>query len=112
MARGARTRVPVSLPDFEHRLVAAAQHLHGLAAAFFAATTHPGHSAERLQHLLHLHELLQQTIHFLDRRAAALRDALAAAPVDDVLLAPLIRRHGTDDRLNTGQLLFTISRRL
>ena len=87
-----------------------AQHLHGPAACVFprktAAPGQPGHPAELLHHLLHLHELLQQPVHFLDRRAAALRDALAAAAVDDVLLSPLFGRHRPDDRLDARQLLF------
>ena len=34
-----------------------------------------------------------------------LRDALAAAAVDDLLLAPLVRRHRADDRLDARHLL-------
>ena len=66
----------IRFADFEHRLVAGAKHLHRLTARFLAAAGEPGHSAELFQHLLHLHELLQQTIHVFDRRPAALRDAL------------------------------------
>src|SRR4051794_6746710 len=120
MASGVRTRAPVSLcdgrPESLHyfrpvvvqafnlpcrtpRLPAVAQHLHRRTTRLLAAAGEPGHPAERLQHLLHLDELLQQTIHILDRRSAALRDALAAAAVDDVLFAALFRRHRTDDRL-------------
>src|SRR3954467_648874 len=91
-------RAPRDLP-------AVAQHLHGLAARFLAASRHPGHPAELLQHLLHLHELLQQTIHFFDRRPAAAGDPLAAAAVNDVLLPPLFGRHRTDDRLDARNLL-------
>src|SRR5262245_28664050 len=87
-------------------LAAVAQHLHGLAARLLAAAGEPGHPAELFQHLLHLHELLQQSIHFFDRGAAALRDALAAAAVDDVLFTALIRRHRADDRLDARHLLF------
>src|SRR5712671_4012000 len=85
---------------FEHRLLTVAEHLHRLAARFLAAAGEPGHPAERFQHLLHLHELLQQTIHFFDRRAAAFRDPLAPAAVDDVLLAPFVGRHRADDRFD------------
>src|SRR5206468_12249702 len=86
-------------------LSAVAQHLHGLAARVLAAPGQPGHPAELLEHLLHLHELLQQTIHVFDRRSAALRDPLAPAAIDDVLLAPLFRRHRADDRLDPRNLL-------
>src|SRR5713101_2297300 len=86
-------------------LVAGAKHLHRLTTGFLPAAGRPGHPAELFQHLLHLHELLQQPIHVFDRRAAALRDALAAAPVDDVLLAPLVGRHRADDGLDAAQLL-------
>src|SRR5215472_3904369 len=82
----------VCRPRAPRILSAAAQHLHRPAARGLAATTgQPGHAAELLQHLLHLHELLEQTIHLFHRRPAALRDALAAAAIDDVLLPPLIR---------------------
>ena len=47
----------------EHRLVPAAQHLHRLTAGVLAAAGQPGHPAELLQHLLHLHELLEQPVH-------------------------------------------------
>src|SRR5713101_8304027 len=73
-------------------LVAAAQHLHCLTARLLAAAGHSRHPTELPQHLLHLHELLQQPIDFLDRRPAAARDPLAAAAVDDVLLPPLVGR--------------------
>src|SRR6476659_10709417 len=86
-------------------LTAVAQHLHGAAAPDLAAARQPGHPAELFQHLLHLDELLQQTIHFLDRRAAALRDPLPAAAVDDVLLPPLVRRHRAADGLDARHLL-------
>src|SRR6266436_6586209 len=103
MASGARSRMPGSLRGWRPSsqpldglparapLSAVAQHLRCLAARLLAAASQPGHAAELLQHLLHLHELLQQTIHFFDRGPAAFRDALAATAVDDVLLPPLVR---------------------
>src|SRR6186713_1120396 len=63
------------------------------------------HPAHHLQHLAHLHELLQQPVHFLDRRPAASRDPLAPAPVDDLTPAPLVRRHRADHRFDTPYLL-------
>src|SRR5262249_22022109 len=74
-------------------LTPVAQHLHRPTAG---ALTPTGQPAERFQHLLHLHELLQQTIHFFYRRSAALRDPPAPAAVDDVLLPALVRRHRPD----------------
>src|SRR5713226_676376 len=101
MTRGARTprlirfaaaRLKARTPEREASaersstaLVAGAKHLHGLTAGFLPAAGEPGHPAELFQHLLHLHELLQQTIDVFHRRPAAARDALAAAAVDDVL---------------------------
>src|SRR5205809_1930996 len=133
MTSGARTRTPVSLREigdpervalhlatsapsmqgdaFRRRrlrappLPAVAQHFHGLTARLLAAAGEPGHRAERLQHLLHLYELLQQAIYLFDRRSTALRDAFAAAPVDDVLLAPLVGRHRVDDGFDPRNLL-------
>src|SRR6185295_13375435 len=114
MAFGARSRPPGFAARFRAPgLTPAAQHLHGPAARVLAAATgEPGHAAELLQHLLHLHELLQQTIHFLNRGPAALRDALAPAAVDDVLLPPFVRRHRADDGLGPRHLLGIYSRRL
>src|SRR5206468_4108710 len=98
-------RRPLGLLSERRGLSAAAQHLHRPATGVFAAAAgEPGHTAELLQHLLHLHELLQQTIHFFDRRPAALRNPLATAAADDVLLAPFFRRHRVDDRLDAIQL--------
>src|SRR6266446_3297895 len=54
-------------------------------------------AAELLHHLPRLHVLLEQAIDVLDRGAAALGDALAAAAVDHRRLAPLQRGHGIDD---------------
>src|SRR5262245_57855855 len=82
-----------------------AQHLHRLAARLFSAAAQARHSSKLLQHLLHLHELLQHAVYFFDRRSAALRNALAAAAADDVLLAPLLRRHRVDDGLDARDLL-------
>src|SRR3954471_9121456 len=119
MTSGVRTRTSVTLRVSRHRpafrprgyrcrtprLPAVAKHLHGLAARLLAAAGQPGHPAELFEHLLHLHELLQQTIDIFDRRAAARRDALASAAVDDVLLSPLFGRHRADDRFDAANLL-------
>ncbi|MGC4080543.1 MAG: hypothetical protein QM736_00095, partial [Vicinamibacterales bacterium] len=58
-----------------------------------------------LHHLLHLHELFEETIDFFDLRAAAVRDAFATAAVDDVMIPAFVRRHRSDDRFDTIQLL-------
>src|SRR5512133_1717658 len=44
------------------------------------------HLRHLLHHALRLRELLEQAVHVGDRRAAALRDALAAAGRDDLRL--------------------------
>src|SRR3979490_275968 len=105
MASGARTRTPVTLRLWQPQQrfafkvavsstaasAAVAKHLHGLTTRFLAAARQSGHPTERLQHLLHLHELLQQTIHVFDRRAAALRDALPSIYLGNERLPPLLR---------------------
>ncbi len=64
----------------------------------------PAH-AEPLHHLLHLAELLDEAVDVTDRGAAAVGDAGAAAAVDDLGLAPLLRGHRADDRLDRLQLV-------
>src|SRR3954471_12587141 len=67
---------------------------------------HPGwqlHAAATrglLHHLLHVAEMLQQTIHFVDRTTRASRDARAARAVDDLRRLAFLWRHGEDDRLD------------
>src|SRR5688500_3463434 len=56
-------------------------------------------SLELLHHLVHLRELLEELIHFLDGGAAAARDPLAPAAVEDLRIAPLRGGHGQNDRL-------------
>src|SRR5207248_8623067 len=57
-----------------------------------------------LPHPLHqlagLVELLHELVHVLHGRSAAGGDALAAAAVQDVVIAPLLERHRLDDRLD------------
>src|SRR2546422_11549177 len=62
-------------------------------------------SAESLQHLSRLLELPEQAIHVLHRGAAAARDALAAAAVDDLGPVPLLAGHGLDDGLGPAKVL-------
>src|SRR5215510_7736967 len=62
------------------------------------------HGLELLHHLLELRELLEQPVHVLHARPAAARDALAARPVDDFGIVPLLRRHRADDRVEAGQI--------
>src|SRR5256885_720224 len=47
-------------------------------------------------HLAHLHVLLDDLVHFLHARAAALGDALAPLPVNHVMVAALLVGHGID----------------
>src|SRR5258705_1008255 len=61
-------------------------------------------SAESLQHLPRLLELPEQAIHVLHRGAAAARDALAAAAVDDLWPGSLLAGHRLDDRFGPPQL--------
>src|SRR5882672_1698292 len=62
-------------------------------------------SAESLQHRPCLLELLDQAVYVLHRGPAAARDALAAAPVEDLRLLALLPRHRLDDRLRAAQIL-------
>src|SRR5262245_1141657 len=55
------------------------------------------HPLELLHHLPGLRVLLQEPVHVLHAGAAAARDPLAAAAVDDVRMASLARCHGRDD---------------
>src|SRR5262249_8145325 len=91
---------PPSLP-----LATGPQHLGRPAARLLPSPCEPRHPTQRFEHLLHLNELLQQAIDLLNRGSAAPGDTLAAAPVDDVLLSTLLRRHGADDRFDAGPLL-------
>src|SRR3989442_3028050 len=59
----------------------------------------PLHAFELLHDLPELGELLEKPVHVLHARAAAARNPLAAAPVDDLGIAPLAGRHRADDRV-------------
>src|SRR2546428_10419947 len=59
----------------------------------------PLHAFELLHDLPELGELLEKPVHVLHARAAAARDPLAAAAVDDLGVAPLAVRHRADDRV-------------
>src|SRR5215470_17475766 len=65
----------------------------------------PLHLLEPLHHLLELGVLLEQPVDVGDGRAAATRDALAPAAVDDRGFAALGRRHRADHRLEARQIL-------
>src|SRR5512143_2678876 len=65
----------------------------------------PAAPREPLHHLLGLLEVLEQAVDVLDRRAAPLRDPLAAAAVDHAGVAPLLPGHRVDDRHDAFQLL-------
>src|SRR5262245_3664146 len=105
--RSTNNRRPVMYrpPTFPCPLATGSQHLGRPAARLLPSPCEPRHPTQRLEHLLHLNELLQQAIDLLNGGSAAPGDALAAAPVDDVLLATLLRRHGADDRFDAGHLL-------
>src|SRR4029434_2865453 len=57
------------------------------------------HAFELLHHLSELRELLEQPVHVLHAGAAAPRDALAAAAVDDLRTLALVHGHRRDDRV-------------
>src|SRR5665811_182114 len=59
---------------------------------------------EGLEHLLHLAVLLEQLVDVLDRRAAAAGDAPPATPVDEIGVAPFLRRHREDHGLDAVEL--------
>lgn len=50
-------------------------------------------SYDRLHHLAHSLELLQQTVDFLERSAASVSNPFAAASVDDFRMLPFLRSH-------------------
>src|SRR6184192_3690271 len=64
----------------------------------------PLHALELLHHLLELRVLLQEPVDVLDARAAAPRDPLAPAAVDDLRVAPLARRHRRDDGVEAAEV--------
>src|SRR5437762_9656905 len=57
----------------------------------------PLHALELLHHLLELRVLLQEPVDVLDARAAAPRDPLAPAAVDDLRVAPLRSEEHTSE---------------
>src|SRR5262245_15255166 len=57
-----------------------------------------------LHQLAELGVLLEQAVHVLHAGAAAARDALATAAVDDVRVRALRRRHRRDDRVESSQV--------
>src|SRR5512132_1556108 len=68
------------------------------------AAGQPRRASHHLQHLPHLHELLEEPVDFFDARAASARNALPSAAVDDVVTTALHGRHRIDDRLDTENL--------
>src|SRR6185436_21106599 len=62
------------------------------------------HAFELPHHLAQLRVLLEQPVHVLHAGAAAARDALAAAAVDDLGPRPLERRHRRDDRVEAAEI--------
>src|SRR2546423_15239029 len=91
------TDIPVLLPVGAAVRSAGSRHPHREPTALA--------SAEPLQHLSRLLELPEHAIHVLDRGAAAARDPLPAAAVDDLRLSPLLARHRLDDGFGPAQVL-------
>ena len=58
----------------------------------------PPRAAHRLHHVGHLAVLLEQAVDMFDADAGARRDALLARGLEQVGVAPLLRRHRGDDR--------------
>src|SRR5881397_1787091 len=77
---------------------------HRKAAQALQLAQPPFHRLGLLHHLSELPELLEQPVHVLHARAAAARDALAAAAVDDLGIVPLARRHRADDRVEAPEV--------
>src|SRR5271169_532765 len=63
-----------------------------------------GHRAVLLHHRAHLQILLQNLIHILHGRPAALRNPLPPLPVNNIVVLPLLIRHRIDDSLDLLQL--------
>src|SRR5579871_270671 len=77
-----------TVPSSQFRLrLPSAHHLHQSLSALPSATA--AHRADSFEHLLHLEKLLQHPIDFFHRSPAALRDPLAAAAVDERVVAAL-----------------------
>ena len=83
----------------------------------FAAQAHAGHAAAHhlcghaafahlLEHLGHLGVLAEEVVDVLNLGAGAFGDALAAAAVDDLVVAALLVGHGVDDGFEARELLF------
>src|ERR671919_1768966 len=62
------------------------------------------HAFELLHHLAQLRVLLEQPVHVLHAGAAAARDPLSAAAVDDLRVSALGRRHRADDRVEATEV--------
>ena len=62
-------------------------------------------AAHRFEHLTHLGVLFEDVVDLADLHACALRDALAAAAVDDGGVGALLFGHGVDDDRHAGELL-------
>jgi len=75
-------------------------HLAHEALLHFAAP-----AAHRFEHLAHLGVLFEDVVDLAHLHACALRDALAAAAVDDGGVGALLFRHRVDDDRHAGELL-------
>ena len=62
-------------------------------------------AAHRLEHLAHLGVLFEDVVDLAHLHACALRDAFAAAAVDDGGVGALLFGHGVDDDGHAGELL-------
>src|SRR5438876_5461180 len=63
------------------------------------------HALELFHHLPELCVLLEQPVHVRHGRAAAARDALAAAAVDHLRMRALLGRHRADDGVEAIEVL-------
>src|SRR6187402_851833 len=98
----AASRVPYAVRLEPYAALSSPQHPHQPLTPFVAGATGAHHG---LEHLAHLDELLEHAIDLLDARAAAASDALAAAAVDERVIAPLASGHRVDDCLDVRELL-------
>ncbi len=62
--------------------------------------------AQASHHFPGFNILLQQLIDLRNRASAAARNPLSPAAVQNLVVAPLLGRHGVDDRFDVNQFLF------
>src|ERR1700750_614115 len=92
------TRVSLIATAISARQAIASALSHHLAQVGHLALLDPAH------HLALLLELLDELIDLLDGHAGALGDPQPARALDQIRVAPLVRRHREDDRLDPVHL--------